>query len=83
MSYHIMSYQLRPRLPPRPRPRDAMEDLFFFRNFTLEKVILKNIKNAKKNRLKILYRTPYLKNRDLFSRTNFDTFLFSCNMCIL
>ena len=49
----------------------------FFRNFTLEKVTLCFLTNAKKNRLKILYRTPYLKNRDLFSRTNFDHFLFS------
>ena len=52
---------------------------FFFRNFTLEKRTLKNINHAKKNRLKILYRTPYLKIRDLFSRANFDYFLFSTN----
>ena len=30
---------------------------------------------GKKNRLKILYRTPYLNIRDFFSRANFDYFL--------
>ena len=53
----------------------------FFRSFTLEKVILQ-IEKILKKRMKILYRTPYLKIRDLFSRASFDCFLFSRNMCI-
>ena len=55
----------------------------YFQELYLGKVTFKNKNYTKKNRLKILYRTPYLKNRDLFSWNNFDTFLFSCNMCIL
>ena len=54
----------------------------FCQELYLGKSDLTNFTHAKKNRLEILYRTPYLKNQDLFSRTNFDTFLFSCNMCI-
>ena len=37
---------------------------------------LKKSKNTKNIRNKILYRTPYLKNRDLFSRVNFEYFRF-------
>ena len=42
--------------------------------FYSEKMTLKSQNYAKKNRLKILYRTPYSKFRDLFSRVNFDYF---------
>ena len=74
------SYMTRPHMakPYMARPYMAAAALryngrpeTFFRNFTQEKRTLKNKKHAKKNRLKILYRMPYLKNRDLFSRANF------------
>ena len=45
-------------------------------------LLIKNQKYTKKNRLKILYRTPYLKIQDIFSRASFDCFLFSRNMCV-
>ena len=48
-----------------------------FSRFYPKKIPSKKSKYAKKNRLKILYRMPYSKNRDLFSRTNFDHFQFS------
>ena len=48
-----------------------------FSRFYSKKWPSKKSNYAKKNRLKILYRMPYSKNRDLFSRTNFDHFRFS------
>ena len=48
-----------------------------FNRFYSKKWPSKKSNYAKKNRLKILYRMPYSKNRDLFSRTNFDHFRFS------
>ena len=71
--------QPRPRLPPRLRPCDAIETGNFFQELYPGKSDLENWKNAKKNRLQILYRMPYLKKRDLFSRTNFDYLIFSSN----
>ena len=38
----------------------------FFQELYPGKSDLRKLKNTKKNRLKILYRTPYLKNRDFF-----------------
>ena len=73
--------QPRPRLPPRPRrPRDAMKTWIFVQELYPGKSDLENWTNRKKNRLKILYRTLYLKNRDIFSRASFDYFVFSTNL---
>ena len=66
-------WQPRPRLALRYNGRPET----FFRNFTVEKSTLKNKNHANKNRLKIQYRTPYLKIRDLFSRASSDYFCFN------
>ena len=75
ISYEIIWYDIRPR--PRPQPLFTLEIWNFFQKNDLGKLTLRNRTYAKKIRAKILYIFHIETLQDIFSRTNFDYFLFA------